>query len=483
MRKASTGGVVVQADGSFVISRIDGKCLRFAVNGIDERGVPKIDFEKGIVLADGVQPPSSSGGDQAIPHENGWTLFTLGIQPFHSHSVSGVLQGQARWAYPNLWPGLHASHESPMPDFAGELIGPTRLLGDWIDTPDPKVGPVCFLNGNMGPIYVFTADGLFVTQLFEDSRIGSPWSMPKATRGMKLNGITLHDENFWPSVTRTQDGKVYLVDGGRSSLIQVKGWESLHRIPDQSITVTKTQLAAALSWQTESEAARQKQMGLPSLEVAQLESPLTLSGWKDAAWAPIDQRGTRAFFNSDSKPYDVRAAMAVHGDRLFVLYHTEDAKLLRNSGEQPTALFKSGGCLDLMLETTLGPIRVLMTKVKDQPRAVLYQQIAAGTKAADRVPFSSPHRTIYFDRVDDISTDLQFSEDGKGTFLCSLPLAKLGLKQSQVRGDVGILRGDGQSTTARVYWANKATGITADVPSEAELQPKLWGKLNFPALK
>ena len=30
-----------------------------------------------------------------------------------------------------------------------------------------------------------------------------------------------------------------------------------------------------------------------------------------------------------------------------------------------------------------------------------------------------------------------------------------------------------------VYWSNKATGITADVPSEAELTPGLWGDITI----
>jgi hypothetical protein len=33
----------------------------------------------------------------------------------------------------------------------------------------------------------------------------------------------------------------------------------------------------------------------------------------------------------------------------------------------------------------------------------------------------------------------------------------------------------------RVYWSNKATGIPADVPSEAELTPQLWGRWEFVA--
>lgn len=31
----------------------------------------------------------------------------------------------------------------------------------------------------------------------------------------------------------------------------------------------------------------------------------------------------------------------------------------------------------------------------------------------------------------------------------------------------------------REYWANKATQITADAPSEAELHPELWGHVRF----
>ena len=38
-----------------------------------------------------------------------------------------------------------------------------------------------------------------------------------------------------------------------------------------------------------------------------------------------------------------------------------------------------------------------------------------------------------------------------------------------------------KQTLQRAYWSNKATGITADVPSEAMLTPQLWGKWEFVA--
>ena len=48
-------------------------------------------------------------------------------------------------------------------------------------------------------------------------------------------------------------------------------------------------------------------------------------------------------------------------------------------------------------------------------------------------------------------------------------------------GDVGILFSDpgGTRTVLRSYWSNQDTGITADVPSEARLQPANWGLLQF----
>ena len=45
-----------------------------------------------------------------------------------------------------------------------------------------------------------------------------------------------------------------------------------------------------------------------------------------------------------------------------------------------------------------------------------------------------------------------------------------------IKADSGILRGAGFQTRQRVYWSNKATGLLADVPGEAELTPGLRGK-------
>lgn len=493
--KATSGGVTVMPDLSFLISRLDGCAVRFAPRSFTAAGVPLYDPAARGVLAQGVQPPMSSGGDQALLHPSGWTLLTAVPQPFDRASICGALKGEPRWSYPSPWPGLHASHEAPIGE-PGQLIGTTRLLGNVVQPTKGESGPLCFINGNMGTIYVFTIDGLFVRTLFQDVRAGRPWRMPTAERNMLLNDVAPHDENFWPSVTQTEDGRIYLVDGARTSLVRVDGLDGIRRLPEQTLKVTAADLQRAQTDQIEREASRQRAQGTFTLQVPIRPAAPSVDGqlgdWPSVQWVPIDRRGVKANFNSDSKPYEVDGALMVSGERLYAAFRTGDALLLRNSGELPQAPFKTGGALDVMLGTNPsadpkraspapGDLRLLVTLIKNQPRAFLFRAVVPGTAAGKRIPFSSPARTIYFDQVQDVTGDIQFAAAG-GNFEFSIPLATVGLKPAPdlvLRGDLGLLRGDGTATTQRVYWSNKATGITADVPSEAQLTPHLWGHLQF----
>lgn len=216
-----------------------------------------------------------------------------------------------------------------------------------------------------------------------------------------------------------------------------------------------------------------------------------LDDWEGASWVSIDKRGVASHFDSNSKPYDVSGAVAIFGDRLYVAVRNSEANLLENSGAMPIAPFKTGGALDLMLGTNPkadekranpveGDLRLLVTIVKNRPLALLYRPVVPGTK--EPVPFASPSRTITIDRVDDVSDRLELAGDS-GNFEYSIPLHTLGLKVEPgmvLKGDIGLLRGRGFQTVHRVYWANKATGIVTDVPSEAMLTPQLWGRWRFP---
>lgn len=495
--KAEASGVTVMPDLSFCVAQLNGSAMQFSPVSFTAGGIPVYQIDKGKVLAVGVQAPGSSGGNQVLVAPDGWTVITQGIQPFGRYSLSGAKDGHARWSYPDMWPGLHAGHSAPIPSFPGELVATTRLLGGTFTLKGSDAGPLWAINSNHGMVYIFTADGLFVSTLFEPMRTGKPWNMPVAERGMSLKGISLREENFWPGITATATGEVYLVDGDRSSLVKLDGLQSIERLPLTTVKVTTEDLKKSIAFRVNTEAARQQNAGNGVLKAVIMNTPVIVDGqlddWKDAAWADIDKRGVKANFNSNSKPFNVTGAVAVSGDRLYAAYRTGDAGLLKNSGELPSAPFKTGGALDLMISVSpgadpkrsapvAGDLRLLVTLIKGKPHALLYRAVVPGTKEADKIPFSSPWRTVTFDKVEDITAQTAFAQGNNGDFEISVPLSVLNFKPvagMSVKGDIGILRGDGAQTLSRVYWNNKATTIVSDVPSEAELTPALWGTLEF----
>ncbi|SHN22506.1 hypothetical protein [Chitinophaga sp. CF418] len=492
-----TGGVTIMPDLSFCIARINDKAVRFAVTGATSRGVPLYDITKGKVLAQDVQSPASSGGDQLLEGPDGWSVLTLGMQPFSPLSVSGTKNGTPVWSYPDLWPGLHASHNAPVADLAGQLTGTTRLLGGFFNVKGTDVGPLWAINGNHGNVYIFTADGLFVASLFQNMRSGRIWRMPSAQRNMPLDSITLGEENFWPSITATPDGKVYLVDGARSAIVRLDGMDNISRLPDMTITVNQSSLNRSLAAIASTQAARQLATGPKTLQVNILSQKPAIDGklndWSSASWADIDKRGVKGYFNSSAQPYDVSGALAVSGGRLYAAFRTGNPHLADNSGEMPQAPFKTGGALDIMIGSAntkadpnrrtpiAGDCRLLISVINGKPQALLYRAVVPGTRSEDKVPFSSPSRTITFDRVDNLTSQLQFATS-EGNYELSIPLSALDIQPAdglKIKGDIGILRGNDGETTSRLYWSNKATGITADVPSEAMLSPDLWGTFQF----
>lgn len=495
-QKALTGGVTIMPDLSFCISRINDKAMRFAPSGVSKAGVPMYDITKGEVLATGVQTPASSGGDQVLDGPDGWSVITLGVKPYAQLSLSGVKNGVPMWSYPNLWPGLHASHNAPEADKPGEIIGATRLLGGLFEVKGSGAGPLWAINGNHGNVYIFTADGLFVATLFEGMRSGQQWRMPTGKRNMSLDKITLGEENFWPGITATADGKVYLVDGARSAVVRLDGLESITRLPDMNITVNQSSInrsLAAISGPVATAQAGAQKVLQVNISTQKPVVDGKLNDWAQASWADIDKRGVKGNFNTNSKPYDVTGALMVSNGRLYAAFRTGNAKLADNSGEMPLALFKTGGALDIMIGSTnakadparrtavAGDYRLLVSVVNGKPQALLYKAVVPGTKAEDKVPFSSPSRTITFDQVDNITGQLQFA-GSEGNFELSVPLSALDIQPGdgqQIKGDIGILRGSNGETTSRLYWSNKSTGITSDVPSEATLSPGLWGTFLF----
>ena len=405
--KASCGGLTVMPDLSVVVSRVDSRAVRYVPQRFTAAGAPVYDLAAAETLVEGAQAPTSSGGDQALVDPSGWTVLTVAPKPFAPQSLGGAYRGQPRWSYPDLWPGLHASHESPPPDRPGELIGTTRLLGGFVTPRAGDAGPLWAVNGNQGNIYLFTADGLFVAELFHDVRRGRSWAMPLAQRGMRLNDVTPArrellavdhaDRRRRDLPGRRRRGRAWCAS---------RGWSEFTAWAKPRSAWARRTSNRAREYLVQGELERQREQGRPTLRVPLRKVAPTVDGklddWADASWATVDKSGVAAFFDSNSKPYNVTATVAVAGDRLYAAFRTGDPNLLQNSGETPLAPFKSGGGLDLMIgadphaddarqNPVPGDLRLLVTLVRGKPRGLIYRPVVPGTK--EPVPFSSPWRT------------------------------------------------------------------------------------------
>ena len=481
--------------------------------GFTAGGIPRYDLSRAAKRFDWLVHPTTGSG-QILDFPDGFSVATAGpIQGFRAAASTykpgnGVAKSASAtvptWTYPNQWPGLHASHYARLASAAGEVLGGTRLLGlplafKSADARDKAPIHVWGLNGNMGSGYLMTSDGLFVGTLFKDHREAKPWP-DKAVRGMALNDVSMGGESFYNTISQSADGKVYVQS--INHIIRVDGLDSMRRLPAQTINITPQLLAQAQDYFVQRDEARQKSRGTGKLAVERRALPPVLDG-------KLDEWKADSFVALDAK---TRAAVTVAGDTLFLAYKTGYRDLLKNKIESLPLAFKTGGALDLHIAANPsapserqnpveGDQRLLITRGEDgKLAAVLYRAVVPNTK--EPVPFASPARTVSFDRVDNVSEQIRLAqgtaeieethagnvfgdrtEKYEGTsYEVAIPLSVLGLKPAagqSVRGDLGILVGNGFQTIQRIYWNNKATALVSDIPGEAMLTPRLWGQWEF----
>jgi hypothetical protein len=189
--------------------------------------------------------------------------------------------------------------------------------------------------------------------------------------------------------------------------------------------------------------------------------------------------------------------MAYDDALLYVCYETRRMGPLVNSGNQWDKLFKTGGAVDLHLGTdpeadparqqpVAGDLRLLMTYMGDEPVAVIYRPVAPDAPKTEAWEVVSPVFRMAFDQVKRLD-DVRMARSGAGdnyVLEAAIPLGTLGLKvepHQRLKMDWGVLMTDedGTQVLARTYWANKATAILSDAPSEAALHPDMWGYLRL----
>lgn len=449
--------------------------LHVPLLGFNATGAPLYNLAAATNFAVYPQPAITSGGAEVLQGTNGMYLVTGG-------PMRGYKEGKEIWTYPSQWPSLHSSQRAPnstVPRPPGLMIGTTRLLGPQFTPSGGEAGEMWMINGNKGDTYLFTMDGLFVSTLFNDSRDHPVWGMPSLARNGMLNDVSLAEECFWPSVVKTDDGNVYMTAGkNHSGIVRIDGLNSIQRLPAQNFTVSSDQLAACIQYQIESEACRiGKNADKMYINIATVPPTIdgSLADWASTNFVQIDSKAT--------------GAVVIANGKLYAAWQTESATLADNTGLVPNALFKSGGALDLMIgmdpsaasdrpQAVLGDIRLTIARVNGSTKALLYRPVSA---AGTPVTFTSPVRSLTIQQVEDVSSDVQFAGAG-GRFEIAIPLSRLGFNPTSgmtIKGDIGVLRGLNGATYQRSYWHNQATGLVNDTPTEAELDPALWGRWEF----
>ncbi|MCL2701232.1 MAG: hypothetical protein FWE88_06015 [Phycisphaerae bacterium] len=433
---------------------------------------------------------------KTFPDIQGLTLYRMDDGNFHtlgSKSVEALMtpEGQTLWTYPAEGWTTHGYAEAG-PYSPGQIVAQFFMAGhDKAHAGD--LGEFFVINTNMGSWNLWTADGMLASWIFNDQR--NPglrnWNMPEHDRGMKMDDVTIGQEHFNAYFCRTADNRYYAVAGhNHVSVVEVLGMDKFKRLAG-TIEVTPEAVNKTAAW----EASRQKEQlydRTPVIECFKVRQAPRLDGDGSDFVSPAVEFGARRD-GQLSRGASVRIAW--DDTNLYLYFQVAGLGPMRNSGEQMDRLFKTGAAVDLHIGVdaaadparatpVAGDKRLLMTFLNNgrKPVAVLYDAVVPGTPADAAWKAVSPISSVSFDRVRVLETAKLVLRDGgdRYTVGASIPLSELGLKPAEnmrLKLDWGAILTDsnGNSVMRRSYWANQATSIIADVPSEARLHPDLWG--------
>ncbi len=446
-----------------------------------KKGIPVWDLDALEVIADRNAPLS----DVIHTADDTFVLFSNYTKP---KVMRAYRNGRLIWKFNAVGgPG----RPNPIATYRGQLISFSRSIGFPFTPKAGEGGEMFAFKGYHGSVYVMTADGLYVTDLGGDERTTPALSLPEARQGMIVDDVSFKSEHFWPAIDQMEDGTIYLSAGKECScFFEVLGFETIHRLPEQTLTVAPEQLDGLPDVKVVPGESRSEEK---SLQVKRFSEPPQLDGrldeWTSANWVEI------------SPHFGFRGALGVSDGTLYAAWKTGRSDLLKNSSADGWRyLFATGGALDLMLRTDPstkkpkrqrhgpenqqaadGDIRILVTRIDDPKhgpvRAIYFEQ-----EGDEDHPYhyNSPVGEVKMANVQDISNQVRLAQQ-QGNFELAIPLELLGWEEvpKKTLGDIGIVIGTGAEAHARFYWSNKASSVTSDIPTEARLLPVEWGHWEF----
>jgi hypothetical protein len=475
-------GTTPAEDGSLYLNSRRGESYRYRPVRFADDGAPIYGTEGLKKLAGKLQPDIVPLlGDKMVlnlgghPKKGGWLQAT---------SVDG---SKTFWRYPNPYPGVHGSHNAPMPQ-PGTLIGPLNIIGT--ATVNETIGKVLMIRGNLGSDYLVTVkDGLLIGSLFGDLRLPMP-ALPKNEAELYGKGVkhyTNGGEPFNGWFGSQKDGKIRMLNGmaGQAAMIyEMEGLETIERLPATPLPVSAALLAKA---ELDNQARATKALKKASSHIHRVVSTPSFDG-KLTAWKGIKHNKVVVKGN----PSTGLARLAYSGTHLYAHFDIKDTTPWLNRGKEWDKLFKTGDAVDIQLRTKAsespkvvdGDLRIVVAPFQGKPVAVLMRPLDGAAPANLKKAYNSPVTTKVFDRVEilkDAQIHVTTREDGYSVEI-GVPLAAIGLTLKPgdtLAGDLGFIVSDktGTFNIARVYWSDKHANLVNDLPHESWLAPRAWGTL------
>ncbi len=436
---------------------VGGKTIigKFPIQSWLPNGVPVYSVAS---LKPAVVRPDSDGGEQAVYVDNFDHVYLCRGYGYEGNDKDGidVYDQNSNW----LWGIAETKQQQPDDILANSIIGEFTephgedIIGSWL------------WHGNFKP-YLFTSDGLYVSSLLDDTQLG-----PTAT----------WDESY-KRYFQGPDGTAYIVNGGKDTfhIDKIVGLDQLHRFTG-TITVTEAALRSSQA-RAQILASTPAPLPQPVIHVTYVKSAPKIDG-DLSDW---DMRGGVALIGSRNRSAHV--ALTRDADTLYLAYDVHGAKFV-NKGTDWRTMFISGDCVNLMLHVGefkphFGPAegdeRLLFSIYQGQPVAVLYRPVVPGTANPVHLMATTIDQIVRLP-----SAKIAYHRTAGGyTLEASVPLKDIGLGGGAVetlKGDVGVIYADetGSDRSLRLYYYNKHTAMTADLTTEATLQPGEWGDIELP---
>lgn len=455
-----------------------------------------------------LQAPDLTGGDgtknissyqMPMPIETVDAFYSMvNPEPSQPLTLPGI-DGQGWWASRN-WrmklarfdkqtgrPVWAVGRRAPGRAKPGEMYHPAALSG--------VSGGALFVIDTLGPMWVWTTNGLFLGHVFHDFGEG------------KQDDQALYGEIQATIVyTDPTSGKIYSIANDTGAHLHEIILPKLTPLPAGTVTLTAAQAVAAQPWNPDGPAPtdRPKYEAFHQKGVWAMKIDGDLSDREGWYGRPDGTRRPEALVLLDGQR--LAGVQLMYDEKnLYLGYDVTAANGALNSGsELPYAPFVSGAYVDFALapdwqgsrkDVRAGDVRVVLAQVKDGAGQKSFQQGFWQQKPNGANPrtITSPAASVKFDHIGEVQgLEMAYKIDDKDvktglthySVEIAIPLASLGLSDPAGKtigfdASVGVANEAGDRRERAAHWAGLSEAFVVDRPGSTRLLPETWGTLTF----